>query len=612
MKRLILGLFTLLSISIGLSSNAFASANDFYFADSTFDYYLTKQADGTSKMEVKEVLTAVFPQTDQNHGIERCIPMRYRGVDSLDKSSFGVNRNGTPEPFTSSKNEGELCYRIGSAYSYVHGVQVYEITYTLYNVILAPDNSTGLELYWDTNGTGWSQKFENLTATVHLSSDLVSSFTGRTSCYVGRYGTKGNSSRCLTDIESDKSTISFTAESLAARENLTLDLEFKPDSFVVPKPKPDYTIIILLIVLAIFFAISIVCWVKCYESVREKRELSKMQKPVQYTPMKGFTVAEAGYIWLKNTPSLEVATLMELAVAHKVELERGEKKTFGGYHWEIHVKNLDEITDEQRIVLEILNGGNSVKVDDVIEVKSHTATSHLQSLGRQFRTKPETTLRGSGYLEPKNHKNKYTKYVGILMFLYYMLAFGVFFYIATFTDGDDVTYGLNILGAGASFFSVFIYTIIGSVVLAKVSKFNKRTLKGIELSNYYDGLEEYMELAEEDRIKFLHSVKTADVSNKGIVRLYEKLLPYAIMFGIESSWLEELNKYYEMSDVEDPNWIRGVTYLSLRDFNSFSSYTRSTVSSSTAIESSSSSGSSGGGGGGFSGGGGGGGGGGGW
>ncbi len=614
MKKIILGLFTILSLSFGLQANVFASTNDFYFTDTTFDYYLSKTTDGSSTMAVKEVLTAVFPTTNQNHGIERCIPVRYRGVDSLDKNSFEVTRNGITEPFSTYKNEGELCYRIGSASSYVHGEQTYELSYTLNNVILNPDNSSLQELYWDTNGTGWAQPFASLTATVHLTSELASAFTGDTSCYVGKYGTKGTdaTSRCYTLVSEDKSTITFTTYDLSARENLTLDLEFKSDSFVVPAKQPNYAPLILLAVLVIMFLFSIYAWISCYNSVKEKRELSKIQKPVQYTPMKGLTVAHAGQIWLKNTPALEVASLMELAVNHKIELERGEKKVFGGYKWKIHIKNLDDVTEEQRIVLEILNGGNSVEVDDIIEVKSHTATSHLQSLGRQFHSKPESFLRTNGYLEPKEHKNKASSRVGLLLFIYFMVAFGTLVFTFNLVDGDDTTYGQIGMVSGAAILSMFIHIIISTTVLANTSKFNKRTKKGIELSNYYDGLEEYMSLAEEDRIKFLHSVKTADVSHEGIVKLYEKLLPYAIMFNIEESWIAELNKYYKMDDVTEPDWVRGAAYLSTRDFHSFSTYTRSSVSSSTAIESSSSSGSSGGGGGGFSGGGGGGGGGGGW
>ena len=55
-------------------ANTFADVQDFYFSDFTADYYLTKQDDGTSSLHVKEVITAIFPETNQNHGITRLIP----------------------------------------------------------------------------------------------------------------------------------------------------------------------------------------------------------------------------------------------------------------------------------------------------------------------------------------------------------------------------------------------------------------------------------------------------------------------------------------------------------------------------------------------------------
>ena len=76
MKRLkiFLGLIlSFLCLPIG-SCFAVTSTQDFYFEDFTADYYLTKAEDGTSKLHVKEVLTAVFPETNQNHGITRTIP----------------------------------------------------------------------------------------------------------------------------------------------------------------------------------------------------------------------------------------------------------------------------------------------------------------------------------------------------------------------------------------------------------------------------------------------------------------------------------------------------------------------------------------------------------
>ncbi len=627
MKKLFLGLFGILTLILGLTpTSTFASANDFYFTDFTADYYLNKNEAGSGTMRIEEQLTAVFPDTNQNHGIERCIPKKYNGTSILVNPSFVVQRNGQTEPFSTYSDGKYLCLRIGSASSYVHGEQTYTINYNVENVILQPTDSEYQELYWDANGTGWSQKFQALTARVHLPENLDAArktkLDSDLSCYVGAYGTRGTAatSRCTVssapDTNSDyATTFTFTAENLRPGEGLTFDLEFMPKTFSIKNPDPNYA---LYIFIAIFVALSvliIVHYVKEWRKVEEKKALAKEKVvPVQYVPPKNLTVAEAGTAWLKSPKSLQVASLMQLAVTHKIELEKGEKKTFGGYHWKIHIKNLDDVSQEQAIVLEILNGGSSVKVGDVIEVKRHSSTSHLEKLGRDFSKKIDSSLRNKHLFEPETAhakiKTSSKTVVAIVVFIVFCfvglpLVIGIAESVVKDILNDD---GGFVFLLGTIAFFIHITTVC--ILSTRISKYKKRTLDGIRTSKYLDGLKEYMNLAEKDRLKFLQSVKGADTSHNGIARLYEKLLPYAVIFGIEDSWMDELNKYYQMNDIDNPYWLRGATYFPISDFRSFTSYTSSSIYSSTA--SSDSGGSSGGGGGGFSGGGGGGGGGGGW
>ncbi len=540
------------------------SANDFYFKDSKFDYYLSKNSNQTSHLEVKEELTAVFPESNQNHGIERCLPQHYRGVKSLRESSFRVTRNGASEPYSTYENEDLLCFRIGRSSEYVHGEQLYQISYEFNNVILQPDNSPNQELYWDTNGTGWSQKFDALTATVHLTDEVKASLASvEPSCYVGVYGVKGTEATSRCEISEASDGYTFATTNLAARENLTLDLVFTPDAFAVPK---DYSAYFAAGAIGLGVFALAVLKTRAAKKMKlrnaDKIALASGPKPVQYTPPRGLSVAQSQAIRLSpHYADAKVASLMELAVHHHIELEKAEKTSkilkVKSNSWKIHVKNLTDISREQSIVLEILNGGKSVSAGDVIEVKNQTYSSHLATLSRHFDEDIEADLRTKQLFEPASN-------------------------------------------------------IKTSFLAAKYNKYEKRTKQGIEMSNYLDGLEEYIKLAEEDRIKFLHSVSSADTSPQGIVKLYEKLLPYAIIFGCEDSWLKELQKYYQMPEVSDPDWLMAGYIMSSSDFRNFQMLATSSISSATAIESSSSSGSSGGGGGGFSGGGGGGGGGGGW
>jgi len=139
----------------------------------------------------------------------------------------------------------------------------------------------------------------------------------------------------------------------------------------------------------------------------------------------------------------------------------------------------------------------------------------------------------------------------------------------------------------------------------------KSTL-GTEAKEYLLGLKEYIKLAEADRLKYLQSPEGAKAygdysENTTKIKLFEKLLPYAIIFGLEKDWANSFKDIYsEPPDWYQGNWSTFNTAMLLGGVSGFAD------ASSVSFAAPSSSGSSGFGGGGFSGGGGGGGGGGGW
>jgi uncharacterized membrane protein len=139
-----------------------------------------------------------------------------------------------------------------------------------------------------------------------------------------------------------------------------------------------------------------------------------------------------------------------------------------------------------------------------------------------------------------------------------------------------------------------------------------RTAKGVAALEQVKGLKLYMETAEKDRMAKLQAPNAPYASNAAepvkTVELFEKLLPYAIVLGVETQWAKQFEALY----TSPPDWYGGSwsTFNSVYLVNSISEGVGSAVN--TSFSSPKSSSSSGFGGGGFSGGGGGGGGGGGW
>lgn len=613
------------------------STNNFYFEDAVFNYYLEKAADGTSKLHVEETLTAVFPDTDQNHGIARSIPYtnqngKNKTADSISALNFKAERNGETEEIAKTETEdGNYIFYLGNKNSYVHGRQVYTLSYDFTNVITeftstgslthSDINAAFQELYWDTNGTGWSQQFVNLTAYLHLEDEAAARLlAGKTSCYVGYYGDSG-SDRCF--VSSFDNVIAFSASNLAARENLTFVVDFKPNTFVVPEPPKNYLLVVTTIVIGVICLIIVALSVYSYnKKARAKKKFYQgLFETPQYDAPKDYYVAEAAELYLKRSEKTYVATLLELAISKKISIVKGEPtKVLKKDTWIIKVNNVDQISDSQEDLLRILNGGPKVHNGDEIMVKKHTATATLASLSRSYRTDAISNLKKLKLFEAKSAAtagSATSSIIAIIVFIF--IAFSVVsgFSVSLISEAFSTVGYSEVVGVDYLPF-IIIATIFATIVACAIlstakQKYSKYTENGLRAANYLDGLYLYINMAEKDRLKFLQSVKGADTSKEGIVHLYEKLLPFACLFGVEESWAKELGRYCEEINY-DPDWYPGDDLASFYVISSIASSINTSVAASTSYtsSSSSSSGFSGGGGGGFSGGGGGGGGGGGW
>ena len=130
------------------------------------------------------------------------------------------------------------------------------------------------------------------------------------------------------------------------------------------------------------------------------------------------------------------------------------------------------------------------------------------------------------------------------------------------------------------------------------------TAKGVEVDAYLKGMKMYIELAEKDRLDFLQSpkgagLKPSEIEGRTVVKLYEEVLPWAILLGLHKQWNGVLNTLYEKDST--PVWFVGAPVFS----ESFSSLDR-ILAQSLSVDSSGGSGGGGSAGGGSGGGGGGG------
>lgn len=368
-----------------LPSSVFADTEDFYFEDFTGDYYLSRDTEGVSHLKVVESFTTIFPDYKQNKGICRTIPFTNQDnknvtLPNLTRANVRVTRNGLNEPIYSIEqyeNSYEVC--TGDE-NYVLGKQVYVFEYNFEKVVT--DFTDYQELYWDTNGNGWFQKFNSVTARVHFAEGIEDVYAGKSWCYVGRYGENG-SERCVVSEISDG--VQFVAKNLARYENLTFDVEIKAGSFMVPPPEKNYELVIMMIG---FFVVCVLLLIRPFKEFLKTREKANYYKGLfvkpEFAPERGIGVAEMAEIYIGKKKDAKVAVLLDMIVNHQITLVQKGETMFGRKKWAVKVLHASEISNEGMYLIRILAGGGHVSDGEEIEIKTRTADSTLVSLKNSY------------------------------------------------------------------------------------------------------------------------------------------------------------------------------------------------------------------------------------
>ena len=609
-------LFVLLQV-FGLNNLVFAGVNDFYFKDFTGDYYLLKDVEGVSRLRVVEKVTAIFPNYNQNKGICRQIPYTNQGgknvtLPMLNRSNLKLTRNGLSESIYSIDREDGYYNVCTGNDDYVTGEQTYTFEYEFMNVVteFTENGREFQELYWDTNGNGSLQRFDTVTARLHF--DDLEAFVGESWCYIGKYGDNGQD-RCKITMISDG--VEFSAKNLMRGENLTFDVELKAKSFEILTPKKNYYYVIVSVLVVVTGVVIIGYFIRKFVKSRKKAKYYKslFVKP-EYQPSDKYRLAEMAEIYIGKKKDMKVALLLEMVVGHNIELKKEKMRK-----WGIVVKNLSGVDKISLDLLAILNGGIVPSNGDTIEVRRRSANSKLIAFKKSMEKKLLDDLRTDGLVEKYYHlggstnrglSNVIAMSIIIIPLVMMMVTFAMgilqnIFGVNEFSGQEMVFYK----GHYMTIFIAVVITVMTAIILNDLAmKYVSHTEAGLMESRYMDGLKLYIKMAEAERIKFLQSVEMVDVDAEGVVKLYEKLLPYAAIFGLEESWINEMKKYCEVEEVAEPEYLmQGIVVSDLvRGLHMASTVatTATVMSNSGGI---SSSGFSGGGGGGFSGGGGGGG-----
>jgi uncharacterized membrane protein len=581
------------------------SLQDFTISSFSSDYYLSKNSKGISELAVTELITADFENINTNHGILRALPLEYKGVNLNLKINDVLNETTGSTSYSTYKQNNNLVLKIGDANKFVNGTNTYKISYKMNNVIANYDGYQ--ELFWNINGTQWQQPIAALSAKISVANDLQNSFNNQLECFSGFYG---QSNKACTITNQNGTILVNSTKPLNAGENVSFAIGFKPnsfkiDSFALFKAKAQKVLPFILAPLIIlsFLVLLVVQWARKGRDAKGKGVIIP-----QYTPYKPLSVLESQVLLSESLSQKGItAQIIYLAVSKVITISEvsSSKKVLGinfgsNKDYLITLNQIPAQQDESSAgVLKMLFGdnfivGQQVNISDLkdkaykeVAVMSKALPKKLFEKG-YFTSNPESAF--SVYLKPS---------------LVLALLFILFVIICSFAGFLNFPDGVVPL-LFPLVFSLIVFNIIAAAIMPAKSGL------GTEAKEYLLGLKEYIKLAEADRLKYLQSPEGAKEygnyeQNTTKIKLFEKLLPYAIIFGLEKDWANSFKDIYtQPPDWYQGNWSTFNTGVLLGGISSFAE--AGTVS----FAAPSSSGSSGLGGGGFSGGGGGGGGGGGW
>lgn len=582
-------------VSIASTANAAPAAradvSDFYFESFDGQYFLDVDDAGFATTRVVETIVAVFPEADQNRGIIRALPLT-DGEIPLDLAMTSVtDENGDPVYFERNDYGGFAEFALGTD-DFVHGRTTYVLEYTMRNTIRHFEDSGGDEFYWDINGDGWRQEFGQVTAAVHVSDALAPALTGAASCYYDYAGEP-----CA--IVRDGTTFQATATEVGIYSTLTVAIGFDGGTVVQPQAPRDSWIVKVapLVLLGLGGLVAVVAIIFRLVAWRDPRRGTII---AQYEPPENSNLLMDANILKRPWVGLP-AQFVDFAVRGMVQVIDNEPdgEASSKTRFSLRLLGHESANPEELRVLVALFGASLAPGKIVVPGRLSAATGDaLYRLAGSAAV--DTTQEGLRALPSNRFSRVLTRIGGLLI-----PAFIPVWIWAAFNgvlEGPVVGPTFGVVGTA----------ILTPIVLARPKLL---TDKGAAARDYLLGIREYLTAAEEERMRVLQSPEGAQridtTDAQSIVKLNERLLPYAVLWGVEDQWAEKLRADYGEAA---PQWLSSTSFTSstLRSFTDIASVAaRPIVTSSSGSSSWSSSGSSsfssGSSGGGFSGGGGGGG-----
>lgn len=465
--------------------------------------------DGTIK--VVETIIYDFGESE-SRGIFREIPYIYKNQDGKEfELGFNVemvtDENGDEYVYKVSKDGQNLVIRIGKEDVFITGIHTYVVTYTVSGAIRYFTDHD--ELYWNVTGNNWNVPIEKSNHRITL--NFNNNKRPQADCF----------DDCNIDII-DNSNINITAtRSFAPGEGLTFAVSFPKNLVSVLEPKEvvnfwntligKLTLIFLLILGFLYYFVSpfiiFILWWLYGRDPKTSTPVRAWFSPPKDSHGVSLKPAEVGTLVDEHADSKDIsATIIDLAIRGFIIIKEQKKG------------KLYQLTKTGKET-KGLNKFENMLFDGLFVTKDSISTDDLKKSFYKTSTKVQDELYEDlvkrGFF-PKNPKKVRDKYyiLGTIAFTTFNLFLGIMLFV----------FG-RIMPRKTIFGAVSQNTSIG-------------------LKNFLGSQERQLEF----QAKNWH--------------MFEKLLPYAIVFGVEKIWAER----FQEINMKPPNWYQGI------DNTSFNSY----------------------------------------
>jgi uncharacterized membrane protein YgcG len=544
MRRLLAALLIL--FAVGAPAAAHADTSDFTFDSFHVDYALSADADGTARLQVVETIVARFPDFDQNRGLIRAIPDDYDGVPLGTTVSSVTDADGIPVFYTEERIGDFVELALGTD-EFVRGVQTYVITYEQINVVRSFDDTESDEFYWDVNGTGWDQPFGRVSMSLAVDPALVPAVTGDAACYQGYLG---ENTPCTIEGGPDVFTAAVT--DLAPAQTLTVAVGFEPGTFVTPEPTPSlfdrptpwWSHLLSGGVLALALGLIVTAAVLRVRAGRSARGRGTII--AQYSEPEDVTILQSAHLVGRSWTALPAA-LVRLAVRRHLRILAYPVDAGVAEPYTLQFLTTAGAEEEDLALLTALFG-------------SEPQTGALRRFGRR----DQTLMSALTSISTAAHRSLITRGLqrkpqGVGLGLLMPVALFALIFVSV-----AVVFVTAVAGSISEFILAAILVSFIGVFITLPLAWRPRTLTatGADARDYLTGMKVYLDLAEKDRLQMLQSATGADrvdvTDELQLVKLYEKLLPWAVLWGVETSWMTQLAVHVDAVG-EKPDWIVGTT-----------------------------------------------------